>query len=372
MTLRKLTVKRFQGHKSTVVEFDPKRTVIVGPTDAGKTSILRALRLLFLNPPKGSSFVQDGKSSLVVKAVVDGHTIIRKIGKENAYYLDGKKFKAFGSGKVPPEIEQLLNVDEINFQSQLDAPFWFTETPGQVSKNLNEIVNLEIIDKSVGKIATEVRASKNSLEVCNERIKEAKAAVKELKWVKEFKRDALELQDLQTKASETADTSRRIASHIESVETLSRKTSSLSQAILEAKEITDLADKLVKQRKDRRKLQEVIQELEKQTLLVNVEIPDTSELLTIRKKGDQIAERRRNLEMLVDELEAQEKDLWLVQLNLDKLEKKVKNTKVCPVCGQSLPKTRSVSSTSPMYTSHSKHQSHGPKKKTGLKSLPGI
>lgn len=55
----KLRIQNFQAHKDTTIEFD-RITTIVGPSDIGKSAVLRALKWVAKNEPNGTSFVRDG------------------------------------------------------------------------------------------------------------------------------------------------------------------------------------------------------------------------------------------------------------------------------------------------------------------------
>lgn len=173
--IERMQVRNFQTHSLLRIKFDPLITTILGKTGAGKSAILRALRWVMFNKPNGTDFIKHGEESCEVKLWVDGKCITRKRGKdENLYALDGKEFKAFGSD-VPHEIQKLLNVDAINFQGQHDAPFWFSDTPGQVAKNLNAIVNLESIDEALTAFATETRAASGAVEYTEQRKAQAES-----------------------------------------------------------------------------------------------------------------------------------------------------------------------------------------------------
>jgi vacuolar-type H+-ATPase subunit I/STV1 len=65
-------------------------------------------------------------------------------------------FEAFGTN-VPDEIALLLNLDEINLQYQLDAPFLLSVSPGQVAQHFNAIAKLDQIDRGLFNINKAVR-----------------------------------------------------------------------------------------------------------------------------------------------------------------------------------------------------------------------
>ena len=132
--LRSLHIKNFQVHTDLKIEFSPTITSIKGPTDSGKSSVLRALRWVCLNDMAGEAFIREGACSVLALLRIGDRKIGRGKGQiGNVYRLDDREFKAFGQGNVPQEIAQVLQLNEINFQGQHDAPFWFAETAGEVS-----------------------------------------------------------------------------------------------------------------------------------------------------------------------------------------------------------------------------------------------
>ena len=80
----------------------------------------------------------------------------QRSASNNSYGMDGVEFKAFGND-VPEDIARVLNVSELNFQGQHDAPLWFTESAGEVSRRLNYIVDLSQIDSTLSAIDSIVR-----------------------------------------------------------------------------------------------------------------------------------------------------------------------------------------------------------------------
>ena len=139
--IKKLRIKNFQKHKSIDIEFDDHITSIVGPSDSGKSALIRALKWVITNKPNGMEFIREGSKKCSVRIETDNHKITRSRGTENTYHLDKEVFHAFGNN-VPKEIIDSLRMDEINFQGQHVSPCWLNESAGQVSRNLNQIVNL--------------------------------------------------------------------------------------------------------------------------------------------------------------------------------------------------------------------------------------
>lgn len=177
MKFKSIVLESFQRHGLLGFEFSPGITTIRGETDRGKSSVLRALRWACLNDLGGDEFIREGARRTKVELVVESPPLRAKIvrgkgDKGNLYSLGKQEFKAFGSG-VPEAISSLLNVSEINFQGQHDAPFWFSESAGEVSRQLNAIVDLSVIDTSLAFVVAEVRRAQDRRIICVERLRSA-------------------------------------------------------------------------------------------------------------------------------------------------------------------------------------------------------
>jgi hypothetical protein len=181
--LEKLVIRGFQVHRKRTIDFGPLVTTIIGTTDAGKSSIVRILRWICLNAQFESEIINWDASKAVGKLYVDGHKIVRERSSSlNRYALDDKEFRAFGTS-VPDDIAELLRMSKENFQGQITLPFWISDAPGQVSRELNRIVNLSVIDRTLANVASRLRTSRATEEVSRERLKKASKDMKSLRWV---------------------------------------------------------------------------------------------------------------------------------------------------------------------------------------------
>jgi predicted ATP-dependent endonuclease of OLD family len=198
--LETITLKNLQAHKNLQIKFGSAITCIIGSSDIGKSAVLRALRWLALNKGTTKTLRRRRTKVTKVRLTVDGKTITRIRGKSNKYVLDGKSYKAIGKD-VPPPIAELLNVSEVNFQQQHDSPFWFSKSASQVSKELNQIVNLGLIDKVLMGASSRVRATRSKVEVCEQRLLAAKQTKQELAWVRDLEKDYRQLCLLEQEAT---------------------------------------------------------------------------------------------------------------------------------------------------------------------------
>lgn len=183
--LERLRVRNFQKLEHLDLEFDPRVTVLAGPSGSGKSSALRALKWLLTNRPAGDAFQRHGADEVEVMLGLDGHEVVRRrSGSENLYVLDGQVFSAIGNS-VPEEISRILNVGSLNFSGQHDAPFLFSRSPGEVGKELNSVVNLGLIDRVMAELASEARKARTATEVCQDRLAGARTRQEALGWVEE-------------------------------------------------------------------------------------------------------------------------------------------------------------------------------------------
>lgn len=199
--LESLFIKNFQTHENLRIDFDPLITTVIGPSDRGKSAVIRALRWLATNRPGGSEFIRYGTETVKVTLKIDGRKIRRTKGKaRNSYHLDGAPLVAFGSD-VPRDVAKLLNFGEINCQQQHDPPFWFAASAGEVSKRLNEIINLGVIDSSLAFLNNATRRTTTEISICEERLVTARAAKSALKTATGMDADLTGVEGLANQAS---------------------------------------------------------------------------------------------------------------------------------------------------------------------------
>lgn len=181
--IESLSLQNFQAHRKLRVEFGPGITTIVGRSDVGKSAIIRALRWAATNQPGGDQFITTGTKGTSVALRVDGRVIKRKRGGSvNTYHLDAEEYKSFGRG-VPGPIVSVLNMPGVCWQGQHDAPFWFSETGGEVARKLNSIVNLAIIDTTLASVQSENHAGRVRLRDATEKEKQTAEILEELDGV---------------------------------------------------------------------------------------------------------------------------------------------------------------------------------------------
>lgn len=302
--LKKLILRNFQAHTRLELELDPYITTIIGPNDVGKSTIIRALYWLAFNKPSGDSFIRHGKEFCKVTLELDNTKIARKKSEnENTYLLESKEYKSFGV-KVPEDIENILNLGDINFQKQLDSPFWFTLTGGEISKEINSIIALSKIDSTLSRLAQEVKKSKMSITITQERIQQSEVDIRENEWVLEAEKDLEEIETLEKEYKEITYELNTLVSLIDEVEVLTNQ----------------------------------IEIKEKDYLCRNVELLNIEDVAYKIKETQQIINNLESLISQITDLEIKECEL---KKNIEVNQKKLKEItgEECPLCEQPIKKT---------------------------------
>lgn len=197
--IKSLSLTNFRSHKNTFIEFSPGVNVICGETDSGKSNLLRAINFVVNNRPLGNDIRSNWGGDTVV-AIDTGNKLVSRIktDTENLYTLSGEKepFEAFGK-RVPKPIAKHLNINSVNFSYQLSGPFLLGMSAADVAKYYNEIVHLEIIDKTIANIASTLRKERAALETEKEIEKEKTEKLKEYDWLPGAEKEIVKLELLQ-------------------------------------------------------------------------------------------------------------------------------------------------------------------------------
>ena len=335
--IHRLLIKNWQRHKALDLELG-RVTTIVGPTNAGKSALLRALCWLAVGSlpgfvPKSGKMIRKGQKRVTVTVYVGKNKITRIKGDKNAYYVNGVKHAAFGT-KIPDEVVKILNLGELNFQKQIGMPFWFAESPGQVSKNLNAIVDLSVIDDTMKNIGKMVGTTNAETEVVQDRVTTAKAERKDLTWVPEADND-LQLLEALAKVCKTQAIRARTLRELVGKATLARsKARQLKKALLAAPDIIEAGVdmQVAAQRRD-----ELGSLLDKAKGLDTTTVPKPTALLQAYDEMEHAHSNVSNFQIMLEDARLLDLRVKLKHKEITKLLAKLKEYKLCPACGHALP-----------------------------------
>jgi len=187
--LKHIEVKNFQSHTDTVLDLHEGVNAIIGPSRNGKTALLRAIRFAVKNKPAGigsilSHWAKNEKGNQKDPVSVSIDNVTRERGTDfNGYRVKGKELKALGQGTVPDEVQAAFRLDDVNIQQQMDKPFLLGESPGDVARFFNALVNLDDMDFYMSEIDKVKRATNAEIKSTSQEIEGLEAELAELSWI---------------------------------------------------------------------------------------------------------------------------------------------------------------------------------------------
>jgi exonuclease SbcC len=163
--IESVEIWNFQSHRHTVLEFVPGTNVIIGLSDAGKSTVFRAINWVLSNRPLGDSYRSEwGGDTHVILRLSDGNVVERfRSASSNEYRVNGETLKAFGSDP-PDAVLEVLRMDSANIQAQGAPPFLLSASPGEAARMLNKAASLDEIDKTIANLRKSLQETNRQLE----------------------------------------------------------------------------------------------------------------------------------------------------------------------------------------------------------------
>jgi len=343
--IKKLHVQNFQSHKNSTLEFSPGVNIIVGSSDSGKSTIIRALKWLVWNRPLGDSFRSHwGGKTVVSVHLEENDIIVRSKDKQEEYWLNDQQFLAFRT-EVPDEVKRILNIDEINLQQQLDSPFLLTLSPGEVAQKFNKIAHLDQIDEGLSFIRKEIREVNGELKYTKSELDSLREELKQYDFVKQMEAD-LEVIDQQYKEVTSLDKTIReltsITLTIDEVQHQIKETKELLKLEGRVNSLISLYDEIESVERNNEMLSETITEIKSVKSLISktsyiIDLtPKVDQSIQLIKKVDQSQKNMGNLEKILGDIKYTKSKIREMLKSYKDLEEKFHEEMgdTCPLCGQ--------------------------------------
>lgn len=199
MKIQEVTIEGYQSHVHSTFRLSPGLTVITGPSDAGKTAIIRALRWFAFNEPTGEAFlhtirnpdgtVKEAVDQVKVSVTFDNGVTVTKIRRKGKTTYTHSLFPtAWEKAEIPPEIKETLGLVKqqygdfetcLNFAFQLDAPFMLSESASVGAKVLGKLAGTEIVDKSISEVNKKTHQTRTDISYADKQIGEIDVSLTE-------------------------------------------------------------------------------------------------------------------------------------------------------------------------------------------------
>jgi DNA repair protein SbcC/Rad50 len=293
--ISELSIKNFQSHVETNLKFHPGVNVIIGPSDSGKTSILRAIDWVVKNTlGDGVRRTETKETSVVLDKVTR-----KKTDSSNQYEMDEIVFKAT-KAETPEEVLKELNLGPINFQRQLDSPFLLSSSPGEVARFFNKMANIDKIDKGLSYCKKKISTLSSNETFLHNEVMKGKDKIEKFSFLDEMEKDVLALEKMESEFEMMED-------HLEQLLTLLEKMDEARDELKEAESVPVL------------KIQ-----------------ADIDMIKTLDAKLYELESERSAIQSKLNEFNRLEKQMFEEEKSLEILEKEFKRIKPkeCPLCGQ--------------------------------------
>jgi len=218
-TISRIKVQGYQALKNVDFTFG-MFTVILGESNVGKSSLIRAVQAL-VNNETGNSFITRGCKKAVVEInFYGGAMVVRWEKGKSAEYLivdmdgnDSQKYSKVG-GQVPDEVVALTRLSTIdlgggikfapNFHSQFDTPFLMDESAPRIAKILGELSGVNLLYKAIAEANLRVRRNSGDLNRYREELEEKREKIKDFAHLKSRAKLLVEAEGLRLWADEVA------------------------------------------------------------------------------------------------------------------------------------------------------------------------
>lgn len=200
--LAHVRLENFQSHADTRLDLGRHLNAIVGPSDQGKSAILRAIWWVLYNEPKGKAIeaaIRVGESSVAVElGYASGQRVLRRRSKSKAgsgeyvvYPPEGenheitearvKRFTGFGDS-IPPDVLRITGAVPVpiardvrrvvHFHRQHDPYFLLSESPSVQASALAYLAGAERGDSALRILTTQAQQLRRERKARQQEIEE--------------------------------------------------------------------------------------------------------------------------------------------------------------------------------------------------------
>ncbi|KNY26045.1 AAA family ATPase [Pseudobacteroides cellulosolvens] len=231
--ITRVRIENFQSHEDTTIDFDRGLNIITGPSDNGKSAIIRAIKWVLFNEPRGTEFIRQGTSAARVTIEMDnGNAIIReRSSSKNRYtvkYPDSESviFEGFGN-EIPQEVVGAHGITKayldsslsssLNIAEQLESPFLLSETGSVRAKAIGRLIGLHIIDRAIKNTNVDLRRENQFKDRANSELNEVESSLKEYEFLKDVEVKLEKSDSIIQGVSELLTRTKRLETNLKSI-----------------------------------------------------------------------------------------------------------------------------------------------------------
>ncbi|SDC50789.1 MULTISPECIES: AAA family ATPase [unclassified Candidatus Frackibacter] len=350
--IKEITIENFQSHNQTIIELSDGLNVITGPSDTGKSAIIRALRWVLYNEPLGDEFIQVGTNQCRVGILLaNGYRVIReRSNRENRYVVidpTGEKeiYSGFGT-KVPKDVTEVhqmpkVTIDDdmettLNLDYQLVGPFLLNDSGSTKAKVIGQLTGVHIIDAAIKDVAIDLTRAKRKKKQELSEIERIDEQLKEYQDLPALKKEINKKEKLLGQLKEVNNRLNKYYNLQRGWEEVEKERVYLKEVLKELNQLEKMERLLKKMSKKKEKLlilkrlwndwQKTNANIEKLDQTLN-RLSNLDKVGSYYQKIDSVAERRKTLNKLKQSFNEVKEEIITTQsklketTNLDKIEK---------------------------------------------------
>ena len=205
--IRGIKLVGFQSHVDTSINLTEGLNVITGPSDSGKTAVIRAIRWVALNEPQGDAVVNQSVGYAQVTIITDTGVVTKVRNKGKVRYeinIDGENI-SYDKSEIPQEVYRILGINKTSFGDvevvlpfafQLDAPFLISSPASFGGKVLGKICNADTVELAVKKSSRAVSQANDAKRQAEKTIEETKLALQSYDNLQEVEQQLQQCREL--------------------------------------------------------------------------------------------------------------------------------------------------------------------------------
>lgn len=165
-----IKIKNFNCIEDITLNFNPGFTILQGPSNSGKSSIIKAIENTIFNQ-SGTTNIRQGQDNYIVGIKKGDQTVSLIKGKNSKYKVNDQIYEKFGVNQLP-EVADALNIREtilggekvrLNFSRQMSYPFLLDKTPGQMYRFIVDSSESESLSNVLKDISKDIKDSEKSI-----------------------------------------------------------------------------------------------------------------------------------------------------------------------------------------------------------------
>lgn len=204
--IKRITLKNFESHEDSTIEFSDGLNLIIGQSNQGKSSIVRALAMVVANRFDHDS-VRTGTEYCSVKVETEKGSVTAERGENTNHWIVEtpkyrKEYRNIGLS-VPPEVLEILGMGERvrgeikelpNIMFQLEKHYMLSEIDGKkttanaIARMMDEAIGIGGMEELIKDIATDFASKKKELSSKNILISELRSRILDIDIFEDYKK----------------------------------------------------------------------------------------------------------------------------------------------------------------------------------------